>query len=305
MPSDATLKPERLAGRWSTVDPAGSCRSALHREPFLLRHNLSENPLFSFEALGALADEWSKRPVVEAGRPNVHMDSGNVSHSDQPFKGKTPEIPAKEVVKQIDTANALVILQHLEAHPDYKPLLDEFKEFLRDLGGPEVEDFLPRHNFLVFITSPRRKTGYHFDEEINFLMQAHGEKHVWVCDPLNRETSPDESLEREYSGDIYSAKFKPEFEKSATKFVLSPGDAVHIPTHGAHWIETGDKPSVSVSMYFRFPASKHANVYKFNRYLRRLGFAPRPPGQSVLIDRAKQGVIASLQQVKHLVKRGN
>ena len=68
--------------------------------------------------------------------------------------------------------------------------------------------------------------------------------------------------------------------KSARKFTLHPGDAVHLPTHGAHWVQNHNDVSVSLSLNMEFPKWLQADVYHANYYLRRLGFSPRPPGQS-------------------------
>lgn len=292
-----------LEGNWRTLEPVRICRDALHKRPFRLVHNLASHPLLTREALAEAATEWAARPDVEPGRPNVHMDSGDVAVSDVAFSGPRPKAPAAEVIRHIETANALVLIQHLEAHPAYRPLFDEFVDFVRTLGGPEAESYLPNHNFVVFISSPGRKTAFHIDEEINFLMQAQGVKSVFVCDPLDRRITLEEELERVYCGEVMAAAYKPEAETRAEKFVITPGDAVHIPTHGAHWVQNHDAVSVSVSIYFRFPPSHCADIYKFNRQLRRLGLSPRPPGQSARIDRAKQNVVAATRLARDVLKR--
>nr|WP_281502811.1 cupin-like domain-containing protein [Ancylobacter crimeensis] len=195
-------------------------------------------------------------------------------------------------------------MKHVEKNPAYREVLDEFETFVRDIAGPEGSKLLSNAEMLIFITSPRRKTPYHFDAEPNFLVQIHGAKDLWVCDPNDRTITTEEEIEQYYSVSITAGTYKPHAEKAAHKFTLEPGDAVHIPTHGAHWVQNHDDVSVSLSLNMEFPNWLHANVYRANHMMRRFGMSPRPPGQSVLADRSKSAMISSLRMAKRLAKRG-
>ena len=81
------------------------------------------------------------------------------------------------------------------------------------------------------------------------------------------------------------------------------GEAVHIPTHGAHWVKNHDNVSVSLSLNFEFPHWLQADVYRTNHYLRRVGLSPLPPGRSVVVDRMKGTLGFGLRQAKQSVGR--
>jgi hypothetical protein len=280
------------AGAWATRDPLAECRAMLHKKAFRLTHALAGHPLFSVEALVGAAQEASKR------KHDVHMDAGNVSVTDKWGKIPVPEMPVWEVIKRIETAGAWVIMKHVEADPRYKVVLDEWADFVRDLAGPEAARLLRNPEMLVMITSPNRVTPFHFDAEVNFLVQIQGSKDVWVCDPNDRTITTEEEIERYYAVTTTAGNYKPHAEERATKFVLAPGDAVHIPTHGAHWVKNHNNVSVSLSLNFEFPHWLQADVYRTNYYLRKLGLSPRPPGRSVVADRLKGTVGFGLRHAK-------
>ncbi len=175
-----------------------------------------------------------------------------------------------------------LVIKHVESDPPYKALLDEYEAFVREIAGPENSRLLSNAEMLVFITSPKRKTPYHFDAEVNFLVQIQGSKDLWVCDPMDRNITTEEELERYYAVSITAGTYKAHAEKVAQKFTLGPGDAVHIPTHGAHWVQNHNVVSISLSLNMEFPRWKHADIYRANHLLRRLGISPRPPGHSVI-----------------------
>jgi hypothetical protein len=214
-----------------------------------------------------------------------------------------PELPVAEVIRRIETAGAWIILKHVEADPNYKAVLDECAAFVRSLAGPEGAKLLRNPEMLVLITSPNRVTPFHFDAEVNFLVQVHGSKDLWVCDPLDRSITTETEIERYYAVSITAGTYKPHAAERAARFVLHPGDAVHIPTHGAHWVKNHNQVSVSLSLNFEFPHWFQADVYRANHYLRRLGLTPRPPGKSVVTDRFKAAAVQAARTAKRLVRR--
>jgi hypothetical protein len=290
-------RPAPASGKWAAVDPLEQCRSALHRSAFRVVHPLAEHPLFSLDKLISVAQEAAKRPG------DLYMDAGNLTLADTWGSAPPPQLPVAKVIEQIETTNALIILKHVELDPAYKAVLDDYGDFVWRIAGPEGAKFLRSPETLVFITSPHRKTPYHFDAEINFLVQLYGSKDLWVCDPLDRGITPVEEIERYYAVSISAGIYKPFAEERATHFTLDPGEAVHIPTHAAHWVKNRDTVSVSLSLNMEFPNWMQSDVHRANHYLRRLGLSPRPPGSSILIDRAKAAAIDTLRSVKRLVRR--
>jgi hypothetical protein len=285
------------AEKWTTVDPIEACRQALHKKPFRVRHPLAEHPLFAVDALIPVAEAAAKR------HGDLYADVGDLTLADKWGSTPEPTMPIPELIERIETAGAWIVMKHVEVDPRYKALLDDYADFVREIAGPEGAKLLRNPEMLVFITSPNRKTPYHFDAEVNFVVQVRGSKDIWVCDPLDRSITTEEEIERYYGVTITAGTYKPHAEERATKFSLGPGDAVHVPPHGAHWVQNGDAVSVTLSLNMEFPNWMHADVYKANYYLRRLGFSPRSPGHSIIADRSKAAVIGTLRTVKRLVRR--
>jgi len=283
--------------QWSTVEPIEVCRQALHTRPFLLHHNLAGNPIFSVEAFAKVAEAASAR------QDDLHMDAGNVRLTDKWGQIPTPDVPIAEVFKHIGTADAWIIMKHVEIDPVYGEFLDDFAAFVRKIAGSEGASMIRNPEMLAIVTSPNRKTSFHFDSEINFLVQVQGTKEVWICDPQDRSITTEEEIERYYAGDITAGTYKPHAEQAAWHFFLQPGDAVHIPSHACHWVQNHDNVSVSFSLNMEFPAWHQAEVYRFNRYLRKLGITPNPPGKSWLRDRSKAAAITAVRRAKELLHR--
>lgn len=283
--------------QWSTVEPFEECRRLLHKAAFSMQHPLASHPLFSIDALASVAEEAAKRPG------DLYWDAGDLSITDKWGSVPKPDMTVRQVIDRIETAGAWMVMKHIEIDPRYKKVLDEFDDFIRRIAGPEGSKLLSNTEMLIFITSPRRKTPYHFDAEVNVLTQIHGSKDIWVCDPMDRSITTEDELERYYAVTTTAGTFKPEAERKARKITLQPGDAVHIPTHGAHWLQNHDNISISLSLNLEFPNWKYKDVYRANYYLRRMGLKPRSPGQSAIIDRSKAATIDCVRQVRKLVGR--
>ncbi len=264
------------AGSISTGSPGWACsapplesRAALHSRPFRLTHDLSSNPIFTPEALVTAAKAAALR------NDDAFYHVGDIAVADHWTIGPQ-HMSVADLVGQIQTSNAWVILKHVEKEAAYGAVLDEFAAFVRDMAGPGSARDLRNPEMLAIVTSPRRITPFHFDAEVNFLVQVHGTKEVWICDPEDRSVITEEEIELYYAGNLAAGKFKPGAEKKARHFLLKPGDAVHIPTHSAHWVRNGDEISVSLSLNFEFPASRHKTKYLAQRVLRKL----RVPAQA-------------------------
>lgn len=293
----------RNEGNWSARDSIDECRKALHHRAFRVSHRLAGHPLFEVDTLIGVAKKAARRKY------DLYFDAGEVSLSDKWGNIPVPDLPVTEVIRRIETAGAWIIMKHVETDPQYKAVLDDWADFVRGLAGPEGAKLLRNPEMLVMITSPHRVTPYHFDAEVNFLVQIHGSKDLWVCDPLDRDVTTEDEIERYYAVSITSAAYKPHAEERATKFTLRPGDAVHIPTHAAHWVKNHDNVSVSLSLNFEFPKWLQADVYHANHYLRRIGLSPRPPGRSKVRDGLKGFPVAiarkARQAAKWALKRNN
>lgn len=277
---------------WTTLQPLEQCRAELQKRSFQVAHSLAGNPLFAVENLIQVAQDASKR------HRDLYLDAGSVSINDKWGEIPVPDMPVDQVIRRIQTAGAWIIMKHVEKDPRYKAVLDEFADFVRSIAGEEGARLLCNPEMLVLITSPGRLTPFHFDAEVNFLVQIQGTKDLWVCDPSDRSITTEQEIETYYAVSINAANYKPHAEAKASKYLLRPGDAIHIPSHAAHWVKNHDNISVSLSLNFEWPRWKQADVYQANHYLRRMGLSPNPPGRSAVIDRTKAFLGAASRPVK-------
>lgn len=275
----------------SATDPAGD----LHQKPFQITHELASSPLFTIEALMEAARAAAKRPG------DLYYDAGKVEVTDKWGKIPVPDMPVDEVLRRIKTAGAWVIIKHVEIDPRYKSVLDSFYHFVREIAGPLKRDEILNPEMLVIISSPGRITPFHFDGEINFLVQVHGAKEVWVCDPKDRSVISDADIEEYYTKTMNAGKYKPGTEAKAAHFTLHPGEGVHIPTHAAHWVRNGEDVSISLSLNFEFPKWK-TDVHRMNSILRKFGLSPRKVGVAPGTDRIKGQAFDAIRRLKHLAK---
>ena len=282
-------------GNWLTADPLEDCRAALNRKPFRMTHTLSNHPLFAMDALLRVARAAVRR------KSDVYFDAGDVGIEDKWGKIPVPDRPVEEIIRRVEHAGAWIVMKHVESDPAYAEVLQEWVGVMRTLAG-DAAPLLTNPELIVFITSPHRVTPFHFDLEVNVLVQLHGDKTLWVCDPNDRSIVSETDIEQYYAKSITAGQYNAQAAARASKFRLRPGDAVHIPMHGAHWVRNGDEVSVSLSLNFELPRSACADIYLANHHLRRLGLAPRPPGQSRLADQLKAGAIQAARSAKHIAR---
>lgn len=282
---------------WHCVNPVESCRARLHREPFTITHALAGSPLFEIGALIEVAKEAKQR------EGDVYFDAGKVAIDDKWGQIPVPDMPVEEVISRVQNNGAWIILKHVEKRPEYRRVLEEFATFVRGVAGPEGADVIRNPEMLVIVSSPNRLTPFHFDAEINFLVQVRGSKQVWICDPNDRSVVSDHDLETYYSKTITAGQYRPDVEAKAKSFVLKPGDGVHIPTYAAHWVQNGNDVSVSLSLNFEFPSHRYRDVYRINHELRKLGLKPSPPGRAAIIDRSKSLVASAATHLTRAIRR--
>lgn len=279
------------AGNWRLEGTVEEARAKLHNEPFLVSHDLHKSDLFDVRRLVEVAKSAAHRPG------DVYYDAGDVAIGDKWGQIPVPDMPVDQVVERIEHSGAWVILKQVEKDPAYAAVLNEFADFVRRVAGPDLARDLLKPEFLVIVSSPGRITPFHFDAEINFLVQVRSEKQVWICDPHDRSIVTQSDIEAYYSGVGTAGKWRPEFESKARHVVLKPGSAVHIPTHAGHWVRNGSGVSVSLSLNFEHPGWRNRDVYLVNNVLKKLGMRPSLPGKVHAVDVAKSVAWQSAKRV--------
>ena len=157
----------------------------------------------------------------------------------------------------------------------------------------------------IFISSPGAVTPFHLDPEHNFLLQIRGTKTVSMWDREDRLVLPEAERETFHAAFVHrNLPWRDVFQTTAWVVPLGPGQGLHFPVAVPHWVRNGPEVSISFSITFRSDSSHGRElIYRANARLRKLGFSPRPPGQSILFDSTKRAAFAALSELKRIAAR--
>jgi hypothetical protein len=264
-----------------------------NRRHFEFEHALTGHPLLELPRLIELAIETARtRPA------NLYYDAG-VNDLNERWGNSPCDLPIDETIRQIETCDAWIILKYAEHDPAYAKLMESCMRDVLQVGGRELEKQIRRKEVIIFITSPRRLTTYHFDSECNFLLQIQGKKEINIFRSDDREVLPEKELERFWTVDSNAGVYKPHLQDHAAVITLEPGKGVHIPINAPHWLRNGDNISVSVSINYHPWESERGHIYCTNYHLRKyLRINPTPPFQSPLLDTIKRPIGAAIARVR-------
>ena len=265
------------------------------RAPFLVPHRLAQHTLFSLACLVELSKRLPASQVeYNAGEVPVGLDPART-----PRNGLSPE----ETIRRIAECRSWLVLKHVERDPAYRLLLDYCLADVRAASVRLTAGLRDPHAF-IFVSSPGAVTPYHMDPEENFLLQIRGTKTMSVFDRADRLVVSEPEIERFLSGAHRNLAWRDEFQRRARTFGLEPGMALHVPFASPHWVQNGPEVSISFSITFRSESSHGRElVYRANARLRKLGFSPRPPGRSILLDSSKRAAFSALSELKRVLSR--
>jgi hypothetical protein len=303
---NGTSVPEQTMLKMFETDDCEKCRLLLvnpvqfakhfNREPFSLKHNLSDEQLLNL----ANITELTRSLQIHPGE--LYADV-NVLRVDQRWnESPRTNVSPANLVEEINKANAWIIIRHAELDPKYRTLLERGMFEIKQANGGYWQQPIRKENAIIFVTSPRRISTYHIDRECNFILQIQGEKWIFVFDQNDREVLPEEELERFWAVDNNAAVYKPQYQDRCQTFHLRPGDGLHVPVNAPHWVQNGNEVSITLSLNFQFSDMERANKYRANYYLRKLGVTPAPPGRYPTRDRLKASVISGATLLRRPLK---
>jgi hypothetical protein len=269
------------AARWIITDPE-EARKKFNQYSFEVSHRLSSHPLCQLPNLLELAERTAR------SRPDdLYFDMGEVQTGQCWDQIPEATFSAVEAMRQLENSSAWFIFRHTQRDSEYKELFDRGLREIKDLAGDDIESQIRQEDIIIFVTSPKRVTPYHIDRECNFLLQISGTKTLYVFDRNDRDILPEEEIERFWATDNNAPVFRPEYQKRAISYRMTPGSGVHIPVNFPHWVQNDDNISVSLSVNFQFLDFMRANIYRTNYYLRKFGLKPTRPGLHPGRDTAK------------------
>jgi hypothetical protein len=268
------------------IDPS-SFSDAFARRPTAVRHNLTDHPLLTMDAIAVLAD---RLPLAGIERHQAKLPL--LMPGGAPYVQGRPS----ETVRDIEHSGCWMVLWNIEQAQEYKALLDAILDEAERHIGRREGGMRNRQAFL-FLSAPDAVTPVHFDPEHNFLLQIRGTKSMNV----GRFPSDDDrqwELDRYYDGGHRNLERMP---VDVQAFEMSPGDGTYVPSFAPHFVKNGPAASVSLSITFRTRVSERAeNVHVFNSNLRRrLHMANTlPAGSSYTADVTKSAVISSYNRLR-------
>lgn len=254
--------------------------AAYPASPAKFGHTLLSHPLLTLEALAELAE---KLPAHE-----IEYNPGKLPIGIRPEDVPTSELSVTETIRTIDRAGSWVALKRIEQVPTYRELLHSVLGELKDLVQDRTGEMMQLEGF-VFITSPGSVTPFHFDPEHNILLQVMGSKTMTLFPVEDEDLFGAEAHELFHLGKHHrNLDWQDRYAAKGQAIHIGPGEAIHVPVKAPHWVQNGDRPSVSLSVTWRSEWSyAEADARAFNHVLRRIGLRPASPGAYPAQNRAK------------------
>ncbi|GAC1631253.1 MAG: hypothetical protein NVS9B10_24490 [Nevskia sp.] len=287
-----------MGGRPVLTDPDGDFARHYNRSSFEFAHGLKGHPLFELDSLVALSERLPAHPDF------AYWANGRVAVADPWEKGMAGRCTLQDTIRNIADNNSIVILKHTEQDPVLGPLLQELLSKFVEFAGAQLRDDVIVGESLVLLSSPKRITPYHFDAELNYLVQVTGDKTFNVFDHTVARQVSDEELEGYFSGAMSAAEYRESKQADATVYDLKAGHGVHIPVVAPHWVQNGDNVSVALSINYELKSvTERAKIYWLNHRLRKRGLTPTAPGASRWRDGLKRRSASGAQALRGLLRR--
>lgn len=243
-----------------------------------LRHELAGHPLLTVQAIGALAER------LPADR--VEYNPGKLPLGIRPEDTPAPSLSIAETIRTIGENGSWMVLKNVERDAAYAALLDEALAPLEAIVRPRTGPMEHREAF-IFLTSPGSVTPFHMDPEHNILLQIQGGKVMTVFPAGDTALVPAEKSEAFAGGGHRNLVWDDSFRAKGMAVPLEPGDAILVPVKAPHFVQNGDRVSISFSITWRSERSvAESELHSFNHLLREkglplVGVSARPEKQSV------------------------
>ena len=255
-----------------------------------IEHEFSDHPLLSAQALRELAKrlDSAKTGKVKFIDPNAEAGSDFILGT-QPPQGRSID----DIFDNLHEPGSWIAIYEVRSDPEYGPLIDEVIAAGAQLIGQESQTIFDSDAY-IFISAPPSLTPFHIDRENNFFLQIQGQKQFSAWDPNDRNTVDELAVEGWIvRGSLADVNWR---EHHAPRAVvhddLLPGQGVFMPSTSAHMSRTLPRHDntnrkaalVSISIgvvYYTALTKRYALIYALNSFLRKLGWAPRPPGDCI------------------------
>jgi Cupin-like domain len=283
---------------WLLIDES-DFHIGYNERPFLVRHRLTEHPMFEFGALAALCRRLPAEQVRY--RFGVVPADAEFDTSLHRFRG---QLTLDDAIERIEEEQAYIAIYNAETDPAYRPVIEGLLGEIAAKTEP-IEPGMNWYSTYIFISARDSVSPYHMDREMNFLLQVRGTKTVKLWDPRDPEImTPAQKDQLLADRDEPRPTYNPAFERKAMTFALAPGLGVHHPFIAPHLVTTGRELSISLAITFRTHRSDVlTDAHRFNHGLRsRLGVAPVAVGSLDLVDATKASILRLSRQARRLLR---
>ena len=264
--------------------------------PGYVRHKLADHPLFTLDALIALAGRMDPKDV-EYNRGDLPL---GIDFDAVPGNG----LSIADTIRGIEENGSWMVLKFVEQDPLYRELLEatlaELDAAIRAKTGPML-----KQEAFIFISSPNSVTPLHFDPEHNILLQLRGAKSMTVFPADDEEIAPPDAHERLHSGEGHrNLPWDPRYADRGKRFDLQSGDGIHVPLMAPHWVQNGPYVSISFSVTWRSALSyAEAEARGMNAMLRRRGLNPASPAPFPAKNLIKSTAFRAVRKVTTIIGR--
>jgi hypothetical protein len=156
----------------------------------------------------------------------------------------------------------------------------------------------------IYVTAPGGITAFHADPSHNFTHQVQGEREIHAFSNTDPRLIDEESRAGVYLHRACYPVYRAECEDRARRFALAPGNCCYLPPLTAHWIQNGDKLSISYVLSVRTQNEIHEKlVHGMNARLRAFGCRPAHFGARPASDRVKAGLERKIRRARHWFAR--
>ena len=264
---------------------------------FRIEHDLVSNPLLQLPRLIEL--------TREIDRDRIEYNSGRVAVNQRAEDTPLVDLSPEEVVRQIESAGAWMVLKRVESVPAYREMMEQaLLSIARQLGHTSLDgaSFREIEGF-IFVSSANSTTPFHCDNEDNFFVQIHGPKFFHLFDNEDRSLVSEELLESAPSKHR-NLPYQESFEARAEVYDLKPGEGVFVPYQVPHWVRTGDNYSISMAITWRSAEVVRRNKLIFmNAWLREKGLAQAAPGAKPRLDGLKVAAYTAARSALEPLRR--
>lgn len=270
--------------------------------PFKFSHKILNHPTLSIENLAKVLPRMPKGHVkYSKGFDHVGGDFDNAENTHK------NNLTLEETIENIKTSNSYIAVHSAEVDPSFKELYEDLiadAQTMMKLKGVGKKALVPK--IFLFIASPGAYTPFHLDRHTTFLFQLRGKKEVAVFPQFNPKVVDPKQREAYADYSSYELTWDDEMDQYAYKFDFSPGEGIHIPFIGGHYVKNGtDDVSISMSIIFRTKQSQRwLDAMGFNNRLRKhfakIGIQLKAVGTKGSMDRLKAFIYPFLDRLQNL-----